>query len=63
MPSPSDQRPTDQLFRPSLTGWYAAWKARREAADSEHPAARPAPQPEPGPLARWLTGETGMQDR
>jgi hypothetical protein len=61
-PRPRTTTPSSLLFQPSTTGWYAAWKARKDAA----PAAAAEPEATPAPadggseaLARWLTGDAG----
>jgi hypothetical protein len=70
-PSPSvsarTTNPSSLLFQPSTTGWYAAWKARKDgAAPTPTSAAEPEAAPAAGngndaseALARWLTGNDG----
>src|SRR5688572_19900409 len=58
---PSTTPPADRIFQSSLSGWYAAWKARRNST-----AAGPAATADAGPagdedraVADWLTAATG----
>ena len=56
-PRPRTTNPTNLALRASTAGWYAEWKAKKNAAPA------PANQPEAPPadaadaLARWLTGD------
>jgi hypothetical protein len=56
-PRPQTTNPTSLALRSSTAGWYAEWKARKQAATTS------APEPQAPPadgaaaaLAKWLTG-------
>jgi hypothetical protein len=59
-PRPQTTTPTTLSLRSSTAGWYAEWKARKQAAPA--PAAA-APEATPADaaaeaLARWLTADS-----
>jgi hypothetical protein len=59
-PRPRTTTPTSLLFQPSTSGWYAAWKARKNAAPAPDAAPDAAPVDDASAeLARWLTGDAG----
>jgi hypothetical protein len=57
---PQSTTPTSLAFRASTAGWYAEWKARKDAAPAQ-PAESEAPPADDAAeaLARWLTGDAG----
>ncbi|HEX4610836.1 MAG TPA: hypothetical protein VH092_21785 [Urbifossiella sp.] len=57
-PRPQTTTPVNLALRPSTAGWYAAWKARKQAgpAPKTDAPARPADDASEA-VARWLTGD------
>lgn len=62
---PRTTPPAARLFQPSLSGWYAAWKARRETTPTLEAAPVADELPTGGgevhAVAEWLTA--GAEDR
>ena len=59
-PRPQTSSPASLSLRSSTAGWYAEWKARKDAAPAQ-PAESEAPPADDAAeaLARWLTGDAG----
>ena len=56
-PRPQTTTPTSLAFRASTAGWYAEWKARKQAAVAAQPEqAAPPADDRADALAKWLTG-------
>ncbi|MBN9518875.1 hypothetical protein J0H58_10210 [bacterium] len=58
-PRPATPRPTTTpaalALRPSTAGWYAEWKARKQATAAAPEQAAPPADDGAEALARWLT--------
>ncbi|MBN9518788.1 hypothetical protein J0H58_09750 [bacterium] len=60
-PRPATSRPTTTpaalALRSSTAGWYAEWKARKQATAAEPEQGAPPADDRAEALAKWLTGD------